>query len=137
MIKSFLEFIVSKIPLSSNILAFNSYPDYTDNAYAMFLYLHKKYGKKYKYVWLMNDEKIEEAKKVSDNKGTQISLNLKDVKERATLAAKQLANILNNKYGAIKYVKGKLVVNNSTAENIKELGNILRFYRDYGYSITI
>ena len=55
-----------------------------------------------------------------------------DVKERATLAAKQLANILNNKYDAIKYENGKLVVNNSTADNIRELGNILRFYRDYG-----
>lgn len=74
MIKSFLEFIVSKIPLSSNILAFNSYPDYTDNAYAMFLYLHEKYGKKYKYVWLMNDEKSLQSVSLKGNNAKYVKL---------------------------------------------------------------
>lgn len=80
MIKKIIEFFISKIPLSSNILAFNSYPDYTDNAYAMFLYLSKNYGKKYKYVWLMNDEKSLQS----------ISLNGKDAKYVKLLKKKSL-----------------------------------------------
>lgn len=50
--------------------------------------------------WLMNDEKFEEAKKVSDDKGTQISLNLKDVKERANKSwSEKEIEFLKENYG--------------------------------------
>lgn len=55
MIKQLLSSALSAIPVSSNILVFNSFPDYSDNAYAMFLYIYNKYGSKYRYVWLVNE----------------------------------------------------------------------------------
>lgn len=55
MIKLLLSTLLSRIPVSSDILVFNSFPDYSDNAYALFLYIYQKYGSKYKYVWLVNE----------------------------------------------------------------------------------
>lgn len=52
-----ISYFASKIP-TTNIVAFNSYPDYTDNAYAIFWYLSKhNYGSRYKFVWLINQKK--------------------------------------------------------------------------------
>lgn len=78
MIKKIIEFLVGKIPLSSNILAFNSFPDYTDNAYAMFLYLHREYGDKFKYVWLINDE--EAIASISDKENDLPNVKIKKKK---------------------------------------------------------
>lgn len=69
MIKKILEIIISKIPVSHKILAFNSYPDFTDNAYAMYSFLYHQYGDKYHYVWLINEGKNIEA--IKENIGKE------------------------------------------------------------------
>lgn len=48
--------IGSQIP-TTNIIAFCSFPDYSDNAWAFYRYLYsKEVGKKYKFVWLIIDK---------------------------------------------------------------------------------
>lgn len=55
-VKKIIIKILSKIP-TTNSICYNSYPDYTDNAYAVFLYLKKSTkGKKYKHIWLVNEK---------------------------------------------------------------------------------
>lgn len=49
------------IPRSKKILAFTSFPDYTDNAYAMYRYLTENREGKYRCIWLHSDR--ETAKK--------------------------------------------------------------------------
>ena len=57
--KRLLHFIISLvsnlIPRSRNLFVFSSFPDYTDNSYAMYLYLKEKHGSKYKYVWIFEN----------------------------------------------------------------------------------
>lgn len=56
MINKIISALLNYIP-TSNIITFNSYPDFTDNAYAMFSYLQSdKYLNKYKMIWLLNDK---------------------------------------------------------------------------------
>ena len=43
----FISKLLGLIPKSENILVFNSFPDYTDNSYAVYRYLMN--NKKYKY----------------------------------------------------------------------------------------
>ena len=52
----FISKLLGLIPKSENILVFNSFPDYTDNSYALYRYLmnNKKY--KYKLIWIFNDK---------------------------------------------------------------------------------
>lgn len=52
----FISKLLGLIPKSENILVFNSFPDYTDNSYAVYRYLmnNKKY--KYKLIWIFNDK---------------------------------------------------------------------------------
>lgn len=53
--------IISRlIPRSSDILVFSSFPDYTDNAYAMYRYLTEKRQGKYKCIWLYTDKESPE-----------------------------------------------------------------------------
>lgn len=58
LIRKLVEFIINLFP-TTNIITFASYPDYTDNAYAVFQYIRKKKQKRYKLYWL-----IEESSKV-------------------------------------------------------------------------
>lgn len=52
----FLNFLEKVIP-KKNIIIFNSFPDYSDNAYAIFDYLIKNnYEKKYKLIWITNNK---------------------------------------------------------------------------------
>lgn len=44
------------IPLSDNLLVFTSFPDYTDNAYALYKYIKETYSNKYICVWLLVDK---------------------------------------------------------------------------------
>lgn len=54
--KKIISWIGSNIP-TTNILVFASYPDYTDNAYAIFKYLAENgYNKKYRLIWLVSDK---------------------------------------------------------------------------------
>ena len=54
---SYLSKIVSYIiPISQRLLVFTSFPDYTDNSYAIYRYLIGKYPQKYRYVWLVSDK---------------------------------------------------------------------------------
>lgn len=56
-LKKLLLWILWRIP-TTNCICYNSYPDYTDNAYAIFIYLQKcTRGKKYKHIWLINEKK--------------------------------------------------------------------------------
>lgn len=55
-VKNILLKLVSFVPTTS-IITFNSYPDFGDNAYAIFLYLQNhSYSNKYKMVWLINEK---------------------------------------------------------------------------------
>lgn len=55
---SLISILISKIiPLSDRLLVFTSFPDYTDNAYAIYHYLIKTYPNKYRYIWLSVDKK--------------------------------------------------------------------------------
>lgn len=47
-------FLEKNIP-KKNFLLFNSYPDFTDNSYALFEYILKK-NKEYKLVWILNNK---------------------------------------------------------------------------------
>ncbi len=72
MLKTIISFLLSHIP-TTKIIAFNSFPDYTDNAYAMFAYLYKNgYTKRYKMVWLINNKnKIKYIRKQVNAEGFQ------------------------------------------------------------------
>lgn len=56
------------VPIKKNCILFNSFEgrQYSDNPKYLFLYIKEKYGKKYKYIWVLNDinQKIEDAKTV-------------------------------------------------------------------------
>ena len=56
-IHALLSFVVRLIPKSKDILVFSSFPDYTDNAFAMQEYLRKNKPGKYKCIWLYSDKK--------------------------------------------------------------------------------
>lgn len=57
-IMKIVSFLVSKVP-TTNVVTFNSCPDYTDNAFAIFWYLSKNnYGMRYKFVWLINQRDL-------------------------------------------------------------------------------
>lgn len=52
----FLNFLIKLIP-TTNILCFVSYPDYSDNSYAIFKYIVEHgYTKRYKLVWLVTEK---------------------------------------------------------------------------------
>lgn len=51
-----ISFLLRLIPKSGKTLIFSSFPDYTDNAYAMYEYLKKNRGNKYRYIWLYSDK---------------------------------------------------------------------------------
>lgn len=44
------------IPRSGRILVFSSFPDYTDNAYALYRYLNEEHKERYKCIWLYSDK---------------------------------------------------------------------------------
>lgn len=49
-------YVANRVP-TTNIICFNSCPDYTDNAYAIFKYLYNnRYGNKFRFVWLVNEK---------------------------------------------------------------------------------
>lgn len=51
-----ISFLLKLIPKSEKTLIFSSFPDYTDNAYAMYEYLKKNKGNKYRYIWIYSDK---------------------------------------------------------------------------------
>lgn len=53
---SIISWFLNLIPKSDKILVFSSFPDYTDNAYAIYKYLLKTKGEKYKYIWIFSDK---------------------------------------------------------------------------------
>ncbi len=55
------------IPRSKDILVFSSFPDHTDNAYAMYRYLTESRKEKYRCIWLHSDR--ETAKKFPHEEG--------------------------------------------------------------------
>ena len=55
---SFLSKLISYIiPQSDNLLVFTSFPDYTDNAYAIYKYIKERYSNNYRCIWLLVDKK--------------------------------------------------------------------------------
>ena len=59
--------ITRLIPRSRDILVFSSFPDYTDNAYALHRYLEQEKAGKYRCIWLYSDK--ESAHKHPEVKG--------------------------------------------------------------------
>lgn len=57
MLFSIISRILSLIPRSNDILLFSSFPDYTDNSFALYQYLKQTRGYKYNYIWIFNDRK--------------------------------------------------------------------------------
>ena len=55
------------IPRSGRILVFSSFPDYTDNAYALYQYLSEELKEKYECIWLYSDK--ESLKRLPHVKG--------------------------------------------------------------------
>lgn len=56
---SFISKLISfVIPVSNKLLVFTSYPDYTDNSYAVYNYVRKALPEKYKCAWLTLDKNI-------------------------------------------------------------------------------
>lgn len=55
-IYSIISRILSLIRRSNNILLFSSYPDYTDNSYALYQYLKNTKRDKYEYIWIVNEK---------------------------------------------------------------------------------
>ena len=51
-----LSLIFRLIPKSSRILVYSSFPDYSDNSYAMYDYLNRNRKGKYKHVWIYSDK---------------------------------------------------------------------------------
>lgn len=51
-----LSTLLNLIPRSDKIFLFASFPDFTDNSYAMYRYLKEKYGNSCKYVWIFTDK---------------------------------------------------------------------------------
>ncbi len=71
-IKQIISWLLSLIP-TTNIIVFNSFPDYTDNAYAMLRYLViNGFATKYKLYWLTNEKaKVCEVQEKIDEEGFQ------------------------------------------------------------------
>ena len=72
-IVKYISRIISYIIPKSNIFLFFSYPNYTDNSYALYLYiLSKPEYIKYKKVWIIDynepdfDSRIQQIKKIDD-----------------------------------------------------------------------
>ena len=61
-----LSVLLNLIPKSKRVFVFASFPDYTDNAYAMYWYLKGKYGDRCKCVWIFSEK--ESLKKYKDVK---------------------------------------------------------------------
>ncbi|MBR6692007.1 MAG: CDP-glycerol glycerophosphotransferase family protein [Bacteroidaceae bacterium] len=51
-----LSLLSNLIPRSGRIFVFASYPDFSDNSYAMYRYLKERYGNRYKLVWIFEDK---------------------------------------------------------------------------------
>ena len=51
-----LSILLNLIPRSKRIFVFSSFPDYTDNSFAMYRYLKGKYGDKCKCVWIFEEK---------------------------------------------------------------------------------
>ena len=51
-----ISWFLSLIPKSEKVLVFSSFPDFTDNAYAIYEYIRRIRGGKYKYVWIFTDK---------------------------------------------------------------------------------
>ena len=51
-----LSMLLNLIPKSERVFVFASFPDYTDNAYAMYRYMKGKYGDRCKYIWIFSDK---------------------------------------------------------------------------------
>jgi len=51
---------------TKNVISFNSYPDFTDNAFAVFLYMFNNHvASNYKFVWLITEKKrVEEMREI-------------------------------------------------------------------------
>ena len=58
-----MSFLLNLIPTSDRIFLFASFPDYTDNSYAMYSYLQKRYGKRCKCIWIFQDKESLERHK--------------------------------------------------------------------------
>lgn len=57
-IYSIISFLLSYIiPKSDRVLLFSSYPDYTDNSYAVYQYLRNNRSGVYKLVWIFNEKR--------------------------------------------------------------------------------
>ncbi|OUN55419.1 CDP-glycerol glycerophosphotransferase family protein [Bacteroides uniformis] len=63
----FISYFLSLVPKSNKILVFSSFPDFADNAFAVYQYLKKKKGEKYRYIWIYVDKK--NVNKSSDIEG--------------------------------------------------------------------
>ena len=45
------------IPKNKKMIAFSSFPDFSDNAFAMYIYMMNNYSTEYRYIWLTNKNK--------------------------------------------------------------------------------
>lgn len=51
-----LSILCNLIPRSRRIFVFSSFPDFTDNSYAMYIYLKEKYGNSCKCIWIFENQ---------------------------------------------------------------------------------
>ena len=56
LISHILSFLLNLIPRNMNLLVFSSFPDFTDNSYAVYKHVKGEYEGKYKCVWIFSDK---------------------------------------------------------------------------------
>ena len=59
---------IPRIITDNRLLVFNSFPDFADNSYALYLFLEENnYWEKYKFIWLVSEVTDELKEKVESN----------------------------------------------------------------------
>ena len=61
-------------------IAFQSFPDFSSNARALFQYMYKKYNNKMKFIWVVNDDEI--RKKIPSKNVEVIVVNRDNLREK-------------------------------------------------------
>lgn len=73
-VSKIFSFFASLVP-TTNVILFHSFPDVSDNSYAMFRYLHfRGVDKSFSFVWLVDDVKQQSLKEIFEKEGIQALL---------------------------------------------------------------
>lgn len=103
----FIASILDKLIPKTNIIIFNSFPDYSDNSYALFRYMLKNnLEKKYELIWLIN---YNNTKEIENKIKKEFHKNIKCYKKKSYygLYIYFQANKVFSTHGIFSSLKGK------------------------------